>query len=168
LKEKDEVERLTEKIQVTIQNLFKEVPEVPLVVEATVEEKVSKISTLSRDSRTRSPSWNCTHSTRDTTRRKRTKGKDNQTSVEKIKILEQECIKMCDEGTHIWTELTNNPELQALEEKIRTMQEQVHQATERVNTLPPTERMTTLLANRKLYSAVEQMKEEQWKITQEL
>jgi hypothetical protein len=43
--------------------------------------------------------------------------------VEKIKILEQECIKMCDEGTHMWTKLTNNLELQELEEKIRTTQE---------------------------------------------
>jgi hypothetical protein len=88
--------------------------------------------------------------------------------VAKIKILEQECINMCNEGTCIWIELTTNPELQALEEKIRTTQEQAHQANERANTLPPTKRMTTLLANMKLYIAVEQLKEEQRKIAQEL
>jgi hypothetical protein len=61
----------------------------------------------------------------------------------------------------MWKEMTNTPELQALDEKIRVAQEQVIQATEHANTLPPTERMTTLLANRKLHLAVEQLKEEQ-------
>jgi hypothetical protein len=37
---------LAQKIQATVQNLYKEVPKVPLVVEATVEEKVSKISAV--------------------------------------------------------------------------------------------------------------------------
>jgi hypothetical protein len=44
----------------------------------------------------------------------------------------------------------------------------VIQATESENTLPPTERMTKLLDKKKLYLAVEQLKEEQWNITQEL
>jgi phage shock protein A len=57
LKEKDEVECLTEKIQAIVHNLFKEVLEVPLVVEATIEEHISS----SRDSKTRSSSWNCAH-----------------------------------------------------------------------------------------------------------
>jgi hypothetical protein len=151
---------LAEKIQVTVQNLFKEVPEVPLVVEAIVEEKVSKISAVIKGL------WNkitelelCTLPGTPPEEREQ-RERTTQTSVEKIKILEHECINMCDEGTHIWIDLTTNPELQALEEKIRTMQEQVHQANECVNTLPPAERMTTILANRKLYSAVEQMKEE--------
>jgi hypothetical protein len=38
--------------------------------------------------------------------------------VEKIKSLEYECIKMCDAGTHIWTEVTTNPEIQSLEDRI--------------------------------------------------
>jgi hypothetical protein len=84
-----------------------------------------------------------------------------QTTVGKIKILEHECINICDKGTCMWKEMKNTPELQALEEKIMVAQEQVNQATERANTLPPIERMTTLLANKKLYLAVEQLKEEQ-------
>jgi hypothetical protein len=83
-----------------------------------------------------------------------------QTMVVKIKNLEQECIKICEEGTHV-EEMMNTPELQALDEKIRVAQEQVIQATERDKYLPPTERMTTLLANRKLHLVVEQLKEEQ-------
>jgi hypothetical protein len=91
-----------------------------------------------------------------------------QTSMAKIKILEHECINMCDEGTHIWIDLTTNLDLQALEKKKRTMQEKMHKDNERVNTLPPIEIMTTLPNNRKLYSEVEQMKEEQRKFTYKL
>jgi molecular chaperone DnaK (HSP70) len=43
LKEKDEVESIAQKTQATVQKLYKEIPEVPIVVEATMEEKVLKI-----------------------------------------------------------------------------------------------------------------------------
>jgi hypothetical protein len=144
-----------EKIQVTIHNLFKEVPKVPLVIRGHSIREGIQDNNLSRDSRTRSLRWKLRTVPGTPPEQREQRERTTQTVVEKIKILEHECIKMCDEGTHIWTELTNNPKLQALEEKIRTMQEQAHQATECVNTLPLTERMTTLLVNRKLYSAME-------------
>jgi hypothetical protein len=37
------------------------------------------------------------------------------TSVENIKSLDQECVRLCDESTHIWTQLTMNPELKEIE-----------------------------------------------------
>jgi hypothetical protein len=52
-------------------------------------------------------------------RRKREEGKDVQKMVVKIKQLEQECIKICEEGTRIWTDMKNTSELQVLDEKIR-------------------------------------------------
>jgi len=82
-----------------------------------------------------------------------------QTTVAKIKSLEHECINICDEGTHIWTKITINQELQSLEDKIRSKQEEVLQATKRVNMLPPIEIILVILDNMKLYNILEQMKE---------
>jgi hypothetical protein len=67
---------LAQKVQATVQQLYKEVPEVPMVVEATIEEQVENISEAiqglhKKDHRDRSE-----HNTRDTTRRKSAKGKD--------------------------------------------------------------------------------------------
>ena len=61
--------------------------------------------------------------------------------------------------------MKNTPEMQAMDEKIRFVKEHVIQDTERTNTLPQTETMTTLLANMKLYLVVEQLKEEKQSIT---
>jgi exonuclease VII large subunit len=43
VKEKDEVESMVKKTQATVQKLYKAIPEVPLVVEATMEEQVQMI-----------------------------------------------------------------------------------------------------------------------------
>jgi uncharacterized protein (UPF0335 family) len=131
-----------------------------LVIEGIVEEKVSKISTIVKGFHNNIIKLElCTLPGTPLEEREK-RERITQTSVEKIKSLEQEYINICDEGTQIWKDLTNNPYLEEMEEKIRTMKEQVHQANEYVNTLPPVKIMTTILANRKLYSAVEKMKEE--------
>ena len=43
MKEKDEAEKMAQHIQTTIQKLYKYIPKAPLIVEATMEEQVSKI-----------------------------------------------------------------------------------------------------------------------------
>jgi hypothetical protein len=43
VKQKDEAERMAKKTQATVQNLYKVIPEVPLVVEVTMEEQVHMI-----------------------------------------------------------------------------------------------------------------------------
>ena len=53
LKEKDEAKQQEERIQRVIQKLYKEIPEVPMVVESTLEEQVSKINELIQDFHTR-------------------------------------------------------------------------------------------------------------------
>jgi hypothetical protein len=50
LMEKDEAENIAHKIQPVFQKLYKAIPKVPIIVEATMEEKLLKIGTLSRDS----------------------------------------------------------------------------------------------------------------------
>jgi len=42
LHEKDEVEAMVQKRQVVVQKLYKQVPKVPLVIEATMEEQLVK------------------------------------------------------------------------------------------------------------------------------
>jgi hypothetical protein len=44
LKDKDEVEQMAQKVYTTLQKQYKEVPEVLMVVESTMEEKVGNIS----------------------------------------------------------------------------------------------------------------------------
>jgi hypothetical protein len=44
LKDKEEAKQMAQKVHTSIQQLYKEVPEVPLVVEAMVEEHVVNIS----------------------------------------------------------------------------------------------------------------------------
>jgi hypothetical protein len=47
--------------------------------------------------------------------------------------------------------------MKAVEERLREVQEHAQQALERVTTLPPVERMTTILAQRQSYLEVEKM-----------
>jgi cell fate (sporulation/competence/biofilm development) regulator YmcA (YheA/YmcA/DUF963 family) len=44
LKEKDEAKIMAQKTQAAVQKLYKEIPEVPIVVEANMEEHLLKIS----------------------------------------------------------------------------------------------------------------------------
>jgi hypothetical protein len=47
------------------------------------------------------------------------------TSVASIKSLGEECVRLCEESTWIWTQLTVNPELKEIEERVRSAQEKV-------------------------------------------
>jgi heterodisulfide reductase subunit B len=58
LKEKDEVEQQVEKIQQAIQKLYKDILEIPMVVEATLEEQVSKIREVIKGFAPGSKTWN--------------------------------------------------------------------------------------------------------------
>jgi len=42
------------------------------------------------------------------------------TTVESIKILEEECMKLYEERTQVWTQLLENAELQMLEQMLHT------------------------------------------------
>jgi hypothetical protein len=46
-------------------------------------------------------------------------------------------------------------ELKKIEEIVRSVQEKAHKSNEIINTLPPAERMMTILANRHVYSETE-------------
>jgi hypothetical protein len=70
------------------------------------------------------------------------------TSIAIIKSLSEECARLCQESTLIWTQLTLNLKLKEIEERVISAQEKVHKASEIINTLPPVEHMPTILVNK--------------------
>jgi hypothetical protein len=72
-------------------------------------------------------------------------------------------------GKHkIWTDLVEDPEMKVVEEKLREAQEKAQKASESINTLPPVERMMTILAQRQSYVEVENMWDQQKILQQRL
>jgi hypothetical protein len=71
------------------------------------------------------------------------------TIVANIKKVEEEFAKLCEESAQIWTDLVEYLEMKAMEVKLREAQEKAQETSKRINTLPPAERMTTILLQRK-------------------
>jgi hypothetical protein len=90
-----------------------------MVVEDIIEEKVGKISKAIQGFRKKITELevNTTLGTPLEEREKRER--TVQTMVVKIKQLEQEFIKICEEGTRIWTDMKNTLELQVIKKKNR-------------------------------------------------
>jgi hypothetical protein len=78
------------------------------------------------------------------------------TSIETSRIGGRMCKSM-KESAKIWKDLVEDPEMKVVEEKLRDAQEKAQKDSESINTLPPAESMTTILAQRKSYMEVENM-----------
>jgi hypothetical protein len=83
------------------------------------------------------------------------------TTIENIRSLEAECAKLYEESTKVWTQLTEDVELQEIGQKLQVVQDKAQKFKEVMSTLPPTEKMETIAENRKLYSEMNQMRVEQ-------
>jgi hypothetical protein len=59
---------------------------------------------------------------------------------------EEECARICEERTQIWTYLVEYPEMKVMEEKLRETQEKAQKELEIINTFPLVEQMTTILS----------------------
>jgi hypothetical protein len=94
--------------------------------------------------------------------------KTTMTTVESIKSLEEECAKLYEESTQVWTQLTEDAELQGIEKKLQVALEKVQKFKETMSTLPPTENMVAIMENRKLYLDINQMRAEQQAHTQNI
>jgi hypothetical protein len=129
-KEKEEADKLTQKVQAVVQQLYKEVPEVRMVVKATIEEQVGNINKAISGLRKKITTLEGSTTTGTPPEERAQRERISQTTVVKIKTLEHECIKICDEGTCMWTEMTNTLEIQALDKQIRVAHEQTIHATE--------------------------------------
>jgi hypothetical protein len=58
--------------------------------------------------------------------------------IANIKKIEGECAKICEESTQIWIDLVEDPNMKAIESKLREEYEKAQQDSERITTLPPT------------------------------
>jgi hypothetical protein len=93
---------------------------VPIVVEATMEEQVLKIGEVIKGFPTRIEDLQL-RSTPGTPPEER-EGRERMTTlttIANIKKVEEECTKICEESVQIWTDLVEDPEMKAMEEKLR-------------------------------------------------
>jgi hypothetical protein len=75
--------------------------------------------------------------------------------------MEIKCVKLYAESMGIWMQLTEDVDLQKIGQKTHVSKDKVHNFKEVMSTLPPTEVVTTMAKNRKLYSKINQLREEQ-------
>jgi hypothetical protein len=80
------------------------------------------------------------------------------TSIEKIKNMEVECAKLYAETTGVWMQLTEDVELQEIIQKIHTAQDKAEKFKAIIITLPPTEVVTVMDENKKLYFKINHLK----------
>jgi hypothetical protein len=92
-----------------IQKLYKEIPEVLMVVEATLEEHVSKISEVIQGFCTRIKELEVCTTPGTPPEEKEQRERTTITSVASIKSLDEECMKLCEESMQLWTKLMEDP-----------------------------------------------------------
>ena len=83
------------------------------------------------------------------------------TKISNIKKIEGECTKLYEESAQIWTELVEDPEMKAMEAKLREVKENAQQALEKIITPPLAEHMEIILVQRQSYVEVEKMRDQQ-------
>jgi hypothetical protein len=105
LKEKDKAEGIAHKTQEVVQKLYKAIPEVPIVVEDTMEEQVLKIDEVIKGFRVQIEDlqlWSIPGMPLEVQ-----EGRERMatTTVTNIKKVEENCAKLYEESAQIWTEL---------------------------------------------------------------
>jgi type IV secretory pathway VirB4 component len=109
LKEKDEVEQQEERIQQAIQKLYKDILEMPSVVEATMEEQVSNIREVIKGFCTRIEELKSRSTSGTPPKERAGRERTTMTAIENLKRLDEECTNICEESAQIWTTLMDDP-----------------------------------------------------------
>jgi len=109
LREKDETEKMAQWIQTVVQNLYKEILEVPIVVEATMEEHVSRIGEVIKGFHTRIEDLQSHTALGTPLEERERRERIAMTMVANIKNLDEESVKLCEEILQIWTNLMEDP-----------------------------------------------------------
>jgi hypothetical protein len=133
----------------------------PMVVEATLEEQVSNIKEVIKGFHTRIKDLESCTTPGTPPEEKEERERTTMTTVASIKRLEEECTKLCEESTQIWKNMMEDPEMKVVEARLRDAQEKAQKASENISTLPPVERMMTILAQRKSYNEIEKIRDQQ-------
>jgi hypothetical protein len=89
---------MAQKTQVVIQKLYKEIPEVPIVVEATMEEKVLKIGEVIKGLCMRIEDLQLRSTPGTPPEEREGRERTMMTVIENIKKVEEECAKLCEES----------------------------------------------------------------------
>jgi hypothetical protein len=83
------------------------------------------------------------------------------TTVEGIRTLEEECAKLYEDNTKVWNQLSEDVELQSIEQKLQTVQGKAKKIKETISSFPPAEKMMTMQESKKLYAEMNQLRVEQ-------
>jgi predicted nucleic acid-binding Zn-ribbon protein len=135
----DEAMQKTTRLQQEVQEVYNNFPEVPMEVDTPLEEKVTKISESIQGFRAKIVDLEA-HTMPSTPPEEREQWeKTTMMTMESIRSLDEECTKLYEESTQVWTQLLENAELQALEQRLQTVQEKAQKIKETMSTLPPTE-----------------------------
>jgi hypothetical protein len=119
LKEKNRAEEMELWIQTVIQKLYKEIPEVPMVVEAIMEEHISRIGEAIKGIFTRIEDLKSHSTLRTPPEEREERERIAITMVVNIKKLDKECVKFYEESSQIWMNLMEDPEMEDIESKLR-------------------------------------------------
>jgi predicted nucleic acid-binding Zn-ribbon protein len=106
--EQDEAEHKERRLKNAVQEVYKKFPEIPMEVDTPLEEQVSKISEAIQGFHTKIVDLEaCTMPSTPLEEREK-REKTTTTIVESIKSLEEECAKLYEESTQVWTQLTED------------------------------------------------------------
>jgi hypothetical protein len=108
-----------QKIQEAVQNLYKEIPEFPIVVEATMEEQVLNIGEVIKGLREQIQDLQLRNMPG--TPLEMCKGRERMetTTIANIKRREGECEKLYEESAQVWIELIEDPKMKSMEARLR-------------------------------------------------
>jgi hypothetical protein len=160
LKEKDEAKKMAHRIQTVVQKLYKAISKVPTVVEAIMEEHVSRIDEVIKGLCTRIEDMQ-SRSTPGTLPEERAgRERSAMTAVANIKKLDKECAKLCEESVQIWTNIMEDPEMNVVEARLWDVQEKAQKTSKSIKTLSSIERMATILAQRQSYNEIKKIQDQ--------
>jgi hypothetical protein len=90
-----------------------------MVVKATLEKQVSKISEIIQAFHTRIKEFEVCTTLGTPPEEKKQRSRKSITSTTSIKNMDAECTKLCKESTQLWTNLTEDLTLKFIEETLR-------------------------------------------------
>jgi hypothetical protein len=151
-----------------VQEVYNNFPEIPMEVDTPLEEKVMKISESIQGFHMNIVDLEACTTPSTPLEEREKREKTSLMTVESIKSLDEECVKLYEESTQVWTQLLENAEIQVLEQRLQTMQEKAQKIKDTMNTLPPKERMTAIIENRQLNQEINQIRMEQQNLAQKL
>jgi hypothetical protein len=141
-----------ERVKQVVQGVYNIIPEVPREEDAPLEEQVTKLSEAIQGFCTKINDLEARQIPGTPPEEREQREKLVTTTLENIISLEEECTKLYAESMGAWMQLTEDMELQAIGHKLQAAQDKVHKFKEVMSTLQPTEMVTTMAENQKIYS----------------